>query len=407
MKIGLYLENKNKPEADLSVPELGNPGIGGTQFNFLTLPYYFKKLLPEYDVEFVIYTNHKHKLPDLLYGVETDNVFEAVRKCKEDNCDIFIYRPLPQEIKEILNIITEHKLKTIAWVHNTLFETLKDFSMNSYVKRFVCVAPEQLDEIRHHPIFYKSTYIYNGFDASSYKPVETIKKDKAVVYIGALIRQKGFHILAEIWRDILKEVSDAKLWVIGTGNLYSDNAELGKWGIADEKYEKVLRHYLSDDSINPHPSVKFLGLLGKEKVKYLQRAMVGVPNPTGYTEQCPGSAIEIQAAGTPVVSISENGLLDTVLHKKTGYLEKNSEKIKQKTIYLLKNPEKAKKLGQNGISFIEERFAYKKICEEWYKLFDDIINDRPNRLKPMKSNILYKGKLIKEIKRCLRDKHIL
>ncbi len=402
MKIGLYLDNRNKPETDLSQPEFGNPGIGGTQFNFVTLPYYFQKLLPHYGVEFIVYANYTHKLPEKLNGSEVSDVFEAARQCKKDNCNIFICRPIPDRQNEMLQLINELQLNTIAWIHNNHYLSLRDFSRAQYIKRFVCVAHEQLDEIRHHPIFYKSTYIYNGFDTSNYKPREKIAKDKAVVYIGSLIPAKGFHVLASIWPDILKEEPDTQLWVIGSGNLYSDKNKMGEWGIADEEYEKTLKQYLSDESGNPHPSVKFLGLLGKEKIEYLQKAMAGVANPTGFTEQCPGSAIEIQASGTPLVSIAKNGLLDTVLHNKTGYLEKNTEKIKEKILYLLRNPKKADSLGQCGISFIEKKFNYERICQQWYTLFDEVIKDKPNRLKPMKPNIFYNGKIKKEIKRWLR-----
>ena len=41
MKIGLYLPNESYRGVDLSRPDHGNPGIGGTEYNFLTLPYYF------------------------------------------------------------------------------------------------------------------------------------------------------------------------------------------------------------------------------------------------------------------------------------------------------------------------------------------------------------------------------
>lgn len=42
---------------------------------------------------------------------------------------------------------------------------------------------------------------------------------KKVVYSGALIKQKGFHILAKAWKNILKAVPDAELYVLG-GGLY-------------------------------------------------------------------------------------------------------------------------------------------------------------------------------------------
>lgn len=64
--------------------------------------------------------------------------------------------------------------------------------------------------------------------------------------MGALIPEKGFLILAKMWKYILKKVPMARLQVIGGGNLYSRNCSLGRMGIADKLFEEEFFPYLSE-----------------------------------------------------------------------------------------------------------------------------------------------------------------
>ena len=43
-------------------------------------------------------------------------------------------------------------------------------------------------------------------------------QNHAVTYIGSLVPTKGFHVLAAVWKTILKEVPDATLNVVGNGS---------------------------------------------------------------------------------------------------------------------------------------------------------------------------------------------
>ena len=408
MKIGLYLQNKNVPNADLSKPEEGNPGVGGTQFNFVAFPYYFTKEFSNKEIQFVIYANYTQFLPKNIQSYPVNNCTEALIKSSEDNCNIFIFRIDGYvDLDEMLIRINDLKMKTIIWAHNDLnVDALNKIEVCNYIKRIVCVGQEQLDRIRDHPVFYKSTCIFNGFDSSNYIPSETCSKQKnTVVYLGNLIPAKGFHHLARIWPTLKKEKQDIKLIVIGSGTLYNENAKLGKWGIAEENYEaNYIRPYLSNEDGLPDSSVYFAGLLGKEKISILQQAKVGVVNPYGATEICPGSAIEIQAAGTPVVSGAYKGLLDTVVHRKTGLLGKTDNDLIENILYLLNNPQVADKYGKNGIEFVKEKFAYSKICHQWLQVFEDINNNRSNPVNIVSQNWFYNRKYAKELLRIIKLK---
>lgn len=82
-------------------------------------------------------------------------------------------------------------------------------------------------------------------------------------------------MIAKAWKTVLAAVPDAKLNVIGAGNLYDRNSKLGKYGIAEESYENSFMPYLTekfeeDGEIKERilPSVKFWGLMGVEKMMF-------------------------------------------------------------------------------------------------------------------------------------------
>lgn len=404
MKVALYLPNKSYKGIDLSKPYNGNPGIGGTEFNFLTLPYYFNHYFK--NITFIFYAHLTENLPKNFKSFTVKDVNDAAKKAKDHGCKIFIYRPTCNEKDlEFLKNLNKIKIKTIAWIHNTPFNQLGAFAKNKYLKRYVNVSKEQYDMLRDHPIIYKSTMIYNGFDSSLFNPNTSIKKEKNVVYLGSLIHAKGFHILARVWKKILKEVPDAKLEIIGNGKLYNRNSKLGKWGVADENYELMFRKHLSDENGNKLKNVIFHGLLGKEKIPIMQKALVGCPNPSGVTENCPGSAIEFQACGTAVVSGAYWGLLDTVDNNSSGLLGKTDNELVENIVYLLRKEDKAIELGKNGISFVNKRFNHKKISTSWKNLFEDIINDKDAEMLPIDQNPYYEYKQFSEKMRIIKKKY--
>jgi len=380
MKVGLYLKNDTIAGVDLSQPEKGNPGVGGTQYNFVTLPYYFQKYIPD-QVEFVWYANAIDRLPGSFSSCQVSSASEAISRAVEQDCDMFIWRPTENpEGFEFEKSAEQYQIKVIAWVHNTPgVPMLSRLSKSQNIKRFVCVSQEQMDRLRYHKIINKTACIFNGFDPKPYIPEEKIQKQgNTVTYLGSIVPGKGFHYLARVWPQIIREKPAARLVVIGSGKLYNRNQKLGKWEIAAESYEGQWRKYLSDSEGKQLPSVEFKGTLGSEKVGILQNTDVGVVNPSGATENCPGSAIEFQAAGTPVVSGAYRGLLDTVVHQKTGLLGRSDRELTHNILDLLNNKDKAKKFGENGIDFILNKFSYEKISHQWLDLFNDVQADRPN-----------------------------
>jgi len=395
-KVAFYLENQRIPEVNLSQPELGNPGCGGTEYLFVALPY-FLKLLQSEKCQPIILANHTTNLPKDIANYQVKDACEAARMAKNLGCSIFVYRPRRALEAELIKLIDELELRSIAWFHITpVASHLRALAKSSFIKATVCVEREQHDLAKDTAIWNKLTCIVNGFDLGGYQLPNPPEKDpNMVVFIGALVLQKGFHLLARAWPDVIARNPDAKLMVIGTGALYDNKAALGPWEIAEESYEKeFIIPYLQGDDGKPMPSVKFLGKLGTEKKFFLYQAILGIPNPTGQTENCPGSALEIQASGTAVVSGAYYGMLDTIRHGETGILGLTKNDLINNICTLLENPDRARKLGQNGIKFIDERYNFENVTTEWCELFEIIENCEVPKVISFKSNLHKHAKIL-------------
>ena len=303
----------------------------------------------------------------------------------------FVYRPSRNSQDRFLSLIDSIQLASIAWAHITPKENhLRKMKHCFFLKALVCVEYEQHELSRDSAIQSKLTYIVNPFFLDGFALDEPPNEEPfLVVYLGALVPQKGFHRLARVWPKVVEQLPEAQLAVIGSGSLYDHSQVMGKYGIAEQEYEKLIVGYLSDENGVLDSSVNFLGKLGIEKKQWLYKAAIGIANPTGHTENCPGSALEFQACSTPIVSGSYYGLLDTVVDKKTGLLSVSDSEFIKHIIELLTNHEKRWSYGRNAKEFIREKYCCEKVCEAWNKLFNDILNQK-KLYKPARKKTLFK-----------------
>ncbi len=388
VSVGFYLENKDIEGVDLRHPEKGNPGCGGTEFLLAALPYYLSRHHPQCTP--ILFANRIEQLPDGIALHQVDHLPAAIRAAKAQGCDIFIYRPRRSPMPEALSLIDALQLPSIAWMHVTPeAATLRALARTRFIRAAVCVGHEQYDLLQDCPLNDRLTYINNGLDDAALKTTPApCKDDKLVAYLGALVPQKGFHILARCWPDILRRVPHARLAVIGSGTLYQQDRPLGRLGLAEARYEDhYIAPYLTDAQGNILPSVTFHGTLGAEKNDLLRRALIGVVNPSGQTEACPLSPLEFQACGTPVVSGAYYGLLDTVDHGRSGLLGRGDDDLIAHICQLLQNPTQARAMGENGPSYVRRHHDYTHITREWIELFSRLQAGKTPARRRFKSNL--------------------
>ena len=396
MKIGIFLDNSDIVGVDLSRPDLGNPGIGGTEYCFLILAHSLKKYYPEIDV--VVYCKKMAKLPAGISVFVVEDVIDAAKMSFSDGCDFILIRN--QVSPDIYNNLEKIDQKFIIWGHN--FYLSKEARLISKNKRIILnifVGREQYDRYIDHNISLKSIYIYNMIPQVD----SVLRSDdsKTVVYLGSLVEAKGFHILARQWKKIIKKYPRAKLKVIGSGALYNRNEKLGEFGISNPEYEKKFIKHLVDQTGQLLDSVKFMGIVGSDKGEIFSKASVGVINPSGKTETFGLGAIEMNQYCLPVVTIKKFGLLDTVINKKNGLTFLRSKNINKGILKLLKNKELNRDLGIRGREY-SKFFDPEVLTKEWKEAFLIVLSNKKITYQSPIKNYFYGLKFLRIFTRFLR-----
>jgi len=367
MKVAFYLDNKGCLGVDFSKPQLGNPGVGGTEYMFSAISYLLSKK-KEYEVLF--FTTIENVFSYNIKNIIVKSFNDAIIISEKENVDYLVIRTTNK--KETYEIINNANIKVIVWGHNfAKFKELNWIANCKNVYRYVCVGKNQLSLLDGHKVYKKSTYIYNCLFNDIYN-VDTKNKKKSICYVGSIIKTKGFDVCCRIWRKLYNLGYDIDLNVIGSGSLYNKNVKLGKYGIAKEDFENEFMKYLVDDNNNLISNVHLFGTLGHDrKVDVINSSYIGIPNPSGETETFGISAVEFESLGVPVVTKNACGFRDTVKNGNTGFLCKDEDEMVDKCIELLNNNKLYEKMHKNGIDY-SRIFNSEDTIQRWDDLFNNV-----------------------------------
>lgn len=383
MKVNVAIEllDKNLHGIDMSHPEDGNPGMGGSEWLFVMLARYLQKKYRE-NYRITIYHYSDCKIPDGIRNIKIKSEDDLLEKLGKSDEQIIVHQITKSA--HWYNNIEKINIADVPWAHCYIkYDEVIAINACSHVKRVVFVGKEEYDSYIDDDIIKKSTYIYNMVNVKKETKVRGENYSKTVTYMGSLVPAKAFHMLAEIWPQVEQQVPDAKLQIIGTGKLYDRDAKLGRFGIAQEDYENYFMQYLTDAEGNIRPSVRFLGLVGEEKEDYFVDTSVGVVNPSGIDETFCLSAVEMELCGVPIIARKKYGLLDTVIHQKTGLLFRNRKQFLNATVKLLKDTKMNSAMGKSASEFVKNSFDADMIIEVWHQMFQEInSNKEPLFCKP-------------------------
>ena len=379
-KIAFYISTKSINHADLSCPENGNPGIGATQYLFIFIASQLSIRFHEC-MQIILITDSICKLPPYLQIIKVTDVFEAVSTAKNLDVDLLVIRTSANS--SLYNYIDDKKQKVLTWSHNRIWgDTANMISESQYVVRNICVGARQALELLDDEIYKKTEVIFNPVIVN--KDFKRNLEAPIVTYIGHMDKTRGFHLLAKVWKNVLKEVPNAELYVIGSAALYDRNTNLGALGIASEKYEKKFIKYISDDNGNLLTSVHFLGIMGQEKIDIYKKTTVGVINPTGY-ETLGVSGLEMEACGIPIVTVNKYGQSEIVKNGVTGYLFNNTKQFKNYLVRLLVDKEINKQMGRRAKEYVDNKYNLETILDDWKLEFENILLEKSASQKYMRN----------------------
>lgn len=391
-KIAFFLSNGNISNINFSNIGKGNPGIGGSEYLCVLVALELTRRKNN-----DIYLLSEKKLIGLpeINNIECKSMVNALERYS-DEMDLFIIDSKHFDF----NLAKKYPdTKFILWINNTMKgNTMKKCVDYPNIVKLVHVSREMYDLYRDTLVFPKTTYIFNAVPISECHKVLTPNhmRRNNVVYVGSIVPNKGFHLLAMVWKSILKAIPDAELYVIGSGKLYSQNQQLGEYGIAEESYEKQFMPFLTDANGRIIKSVHFMGIMGAEKDRLISECRVGIPNPSGKSETFGYTAVEMAMMGCRITTKYCPGYIDTVYNTRNLY--KNTNELAEYVIRLLLDRTDMRTEYENELKYFSENFSIEKVADRWEELLDN-----PSKViiykKSNKSN--YQMKSIKElVRRC-------
>lgn len=366
--VGFIISDRNILWGDGRYPEKGNPGIGGSEYEALLISRYLAKTYSEIAIT-IYHINENNTVPDMTRPVLVNSAAQAVSLAKEEGIELLIFLFGPDY--SVLQSIHNNKMKSIALLNNYLHyykQEAIDFLENcEYIVRLICVSEAMYHCYDQDTIQRKMSWINNMWNTCGTRNFDAAHTN-IVTYVGGIYPNKGFHILAEAWKKVLVAVPDARLHVIGSGELYAKNLyKMGKYNIAEEKYEDSFIQFLTDDNGNLFPSVIFHGLMGIEKIDIIKQTAVGVVNPSGATETFCISAVEFEAAGVPVVTADVPGIHTTMIDTSTGLLIKRADELADAIIRLLIDKDLNNKMSVSAREFAVSEFSPEKLVLRWFE----------------------------------------
>ncbi len=197
----------------------------------------------------------------------------------------------------------------------------------------------------------KIKVIYNAFEARDLKETKKELRKKLdlsgtiLISAGRLVPWKGFDKLIEIMPEILKEIPDANLIIMGSG-----------------PEENVLK--LKIKNLKLEERIFLLGQLPHNDVlKYLKAGDIFILN-TGY-EGFSHFLLEAMAMEIPIITTKVGGNVELIDDGENGFLAEynDKEELKKKIIELAKNETLKKELTENAKQKAAE-FGEEKMLKE-------------------------------------------
>ncbi len=209
-----------------------------------------------------------------------------------------------------------------------------------------------------------------GVDTSLFAAAQPEKSEKVLLFVGRFTAKKDPVSLLKAFDLARKTVTDAKLVMIGKGELY----------------DLVLK---TVDQLNLRDSVEIFGWQSSENVaRQMRRARAYVQHsvfaPDGDSEGSPVSVIEAAGSGLPIISTRHAGIKESVIEGVTGYLvdEGDWQGMGEYMIKLLNDPDLAGKMGRAGREHILQNYDINRQMTELREVLEKaVIFNRFQRIK--------------------------
>lgn len=225
----------------------------------------------------------------------------------------------------------------------------------------VGVAPVAVNEE-----FDRARLVEVGVDVSLFIPApDEFRGEPTVVYVGRVERTsrwKGLDVLLDSFQLMLRQVPDAKLEIVGTGDWIPELRERAK-------------------TLGVDSNVRWRGTLeGAELVDAYRRASVVVLPSVTDSELFGTVLIEAMACGTPVVASNVGGVRYTIRDGVDGLLVPpgDREALAEACLAFLADSDLAARVGAAGREAAVGHWEWSKIMGKMLSYIDELVDESRN-----------------------------
>jgi len=271
------------------------------------------------------------------------------------------YSAVVSKVKDIPLLLTQHN-DQLPYSHmRKILYYINGYTSGQYVLRQARKIIALSRTIKSHLFLFrvgedKIEVIPNSVDTEIFAPGKKNQLDEVwgisppvVLFVGRFIEQKGIRYLLQGFKNIIKELPDVKLVLIGGG-----------------PEVKELRRFQSECKNH----IFCIDFVAHELMPYIYAGCDVVVLPS-LEERFGNVVLEAMASGKPVIGTFIGGMKDTIVHGKTGYhvQPKNSKEIANSLLTILSDETLKNKLGENARRRAVENYSHKVLIKRIEKLY--------------------------------------
>ena len=261
-----------------------------------------------------------------------------IRKPDGSNCDHYhgseCYECLSEmkegSVKKIVSRIPAFIVKAFFLARKTIFN-----HYNKKVKSYIALSKTSKKRLVDYGIPSDKVHIIYHYYLKELQETNEKIDPISAIFIGWLSVENGINVLVDAFIEVLKDIPDAKLYLIGTGK---------------DKFVAGLKEKINDNSAQNN--ILFLGKKENAEALSIMTKCNAVVVPHQWPKEFgPIVLIEAAALGKPVVTSKIGATHEFVSDKVNGFLVddyQNPSAFAEKIKYLLSRPETAREMGRKG-----------------------------------------------------------
>jgi glycosyltransferase involved in cell wall biosynthesis len=249
--------------------------------------------------------------------------------------------------------------------------------------------------------------MYNGVNAGEFSRERhrdaSPRREKRILYAGAVSPHKGLHVLLDAFSLVVKEHPEARLDVVGSQGNYplAETFDLqdrdlvetvypfyaydwipklkAKLSLAPPDAGTYLAHLKERLPAEASDKVAFFGFVPRSELINLYYGADIFAFAPIWDEGFGIPPVEAMAAGVPVVATRSGGVAETVKDSQTGFLVSKNDPgaLAEGILKLLRDDRLREEMGRTARSWVHENFTWDRVAESMYRCYSNLCGLSP------------------------------